>query len=138
VPDAFGSSYEEESVQDDDFFVKRIENGTVFGCFIKGNLVGTMGYYIDNHIKCAHIATIWGVYVKPENRGKDISKNLFDALQKDLPKEIEQIRISVGLHNAPAKRVYERCGFIACGIEERVIKIGDQYYDEILMVKFLR
>ena len=138
IPDAFGSSYEEESQEEDAFFIHRINSGAIFGCFVEDQLVGVTGFYTDNKIKCAHVANIWGVFVKEEFRGKKIGKQLLEETIKNLPSRIEQVRLSVGAHNIWAKNLYEDMGFQECGLEERVIKINDKYYDEILMVKFIK
>ncbi len=39
--------------------------------------------------------------------------------------------------NTKALALYERHGFVKVGVEPRALKVGDQFYDEILMVKEL-
>lgn len=138
VPDAFGSSYEEELKEKEKFFIDRIEGGHVFGGFAGEDLVGVSGYFQDKHQKSKHVAGIWGVYVRETHRGQGICGQIFEEILKNMPNEIEQIRLGVGKHNEAAKNFYKKMGFEECGLEERVLKIDNQYYDELLMVKFLK
>ena len=43
------------------------------------------------------------------------------------------LRLSVTTSNVWAIRCYERCGFIAYGIQPEVIRVGPQYHDELMM-----
>lgn len=137
APDAYASSYEEESVQNDTFFIGRIEDGGTFGCFSNDVLIGVSGYFVNKHIKCAHVAAIWGVYLKPEYRGQGLATHLLERVIASLPDSIEQVRLSAGRHNDAARALYRKAGFVEYGLKERVLKIDAQYYDNILMVKFL-
>lgn len=137
-PDAFGATYEQEVKQDNSFFVERIERSIIVGCFDGDDLVGMTCCLQDGSIKCKHVALIWGVYLKEKHRGQGISKKLFEKILSVLPEDIEQIRLSVASHNKAAKKLYQSFGFEKYGYEERVLKIDNKYYDEILMVKFLK
>src|SRR5436190_24096227 len=44
----------------------------IVGVFEEGNLVATAGFYRYSHIKEHHKGHIWGVYVRPESRGKGL------------------------------------------------------------------
>jgi len=137
-PDSFAASFEEESKAEDDIFLLGLTNGAVHGCFNGSELIGIVGFYSDSKIKCSHIANVWGVFVKQEWRGKHIGRQLMETTLEALPKNIEQVRLNVGAHNIPAKKLYNNMGFQECGLEEKVIKIGDKYYDEISMVRFIK
>lgn len=47
--------------------------------------------------------------------------------------DVESLLLAVGVHNEPAQRLYRRHGFVEYGREQRALKVGDVYYDEILM-----
>ncbi len=138
APTAFGSSYEEEHGRATNEIINHISNGNVYGYFIDGGLIGITGGYVFPNRKSSHVVNVWGVYVKPDFRRQGISKLLFSALADNLPDEIEQLRLSVESGNEAAMNLYKKLGFNECGREEKVLKIDGQYYDEILMVKFLK
>jgi RimJ/RimL family protein N-acetyltransferase len=46
---------------------------------------------------------------------------------------VEEICLSVVLSNAAACRLYSAAGFQEYGLERRAIKVGREYYDELLM-----
>jgi ribosomal protein S18 acetylase RimI-like enzyme len=52
--------------------------------------------------------------------------------------EVEQIQLSVGAHNVPAARLYQGFGFEPYGLENSALKVGEQYFDEVLMALDLR
>ena len=138
TPENFGSSYDEEKEYTLERIESHFENGAIFGCFEGDDLIGVTGYYAIARKHMAHVARIWGVYVHPDMRRQGVSKMIFEAILDDIPDGIEQIRLGVSAQNTAAKSLYESVGFKECGREDKLIKIGDQYYDEILMVKFLK
>jgi RimJ/RimL family protein N-acetyltransferase len=46
---------------------------------------------------------------------------------------VEQICLTVVASNAAAYRLYSAAGFEQYGLECRGLKVGNQYYDEVLM-----
>src|SRR5258707_8792074 len=80
-PESFGSAYEESVDTPLTDVIKRIkpsEDSFVLGAFAPG-LVGTTGCYRRQGIKSRHKATIWGVYVAPEQRGRGLARDLLLA-----------------------------------------------------------
>lgn len=137
TPENFGPSYDEEK----EYTLERVEShfdyGAIFGCYEGEELIGVTGYYRIARKHMWHVARIWSVYVRSDKRRQGVSKAIFNAVLNDMPDDIEQVRLGVSAQNIAAKNLYEGFGFKECGLEEKLIKIGDQYYDEILMVKFL-
>ena len=43
------------------------------------------------------------------------------------------VRLTVTAGNAAAMGCYLRCGFEVCGVQPEVIRVGEVYYDEVLM-----
>ena len=118
---------------------KNDPNGNfIVAMFEEGKLVGTAGFYRFTHHKERHKGRIWGVYVRPELRGKGIGS----ALMKEIIRRarqidgLEQITL-VASARLPAQRLYKALGFESYGIEPHSLKIGNEYVDDVLMVLWL-
>jgi ribosomal protein S18 acetylase RimI-like enzyme len=110
----------------------------VAGCFEDGALAGTAGFYRYSHLKERHKGHIWGVYVRPESRGKGVASALMQQIircARDI-EGLEQITL-VASANLPAQRLYASLGFERYGIEPHSLKIGTEYVDDVLMVLWL-
>jgi ribosomal protein S18 acetylase RimI-like enzyme len=110
----------------------------VVGLFEDGKLAGTAGFFRYTHNKERHKGHIWGVYVRPESRGKGVGS----ALMKEIFRRareldgLEQITL-VASANLPAQRLYKALGFESYGLEPHSLKLGDEYVDDVLMVLWL-
>ena len=51
---------------------------------------------------------------------------------------VEEVCLTVVASNAAAYRLYSAAGFEQYGLERRALKIGDAYFDEVLMALALR
>ena len=138
APYAFASSVEEEQGDPDHFFNQRRQKAPILGFFLDEELAGIAGYVIQKGIKKRHKAFIWGVYVRPECRGKNISRKMLEEIISENPSHVVQVCLDVESNNVPARTTYESLGFEEYGVEKRALKIDDKYHDEILMVKFLK
>lgn len=67
------ASYEDESVLAVEDFATRLRSSddanAVLGAFVADKLVGTLGFYRHRASKANHRASLWGMYVAPEERG---------------------------------------------------------------------
>ncbi|HZE81975.1 MAG TPA: GNAT family N-acetyltransferase [Candidatus Polarisedimenticolia bacterium] len=110
----------------------------VVGMFEEGKLAATGGFYRYSHNKERHKGHIWGVYVRPESRGKGVAS----ALMKEIVSRaraiggLEQITL-VASANLPAQRLYKALGFESYGVEPHSLKIGNEYVNDVLMVLWL-
>ena len=137
-PPAYDGAFEEESERSDALWVKDLETSFVFIYMADERPVGMAGYYLSSFKKKRHMGTVFTVYVQQAFRGKGVMDWLMPALcYHARDSGIEQLHLSVGTYNTPALRCYERHGFAIYGTEPRTIKIGDDYIDEYLMVKYL-
>jgi RimJ/RimL family protein N-acetyltransferase len=137
-PSAFGSSYEEEK----DFSTSIIEGRLTvrsdqgpFGAFEQGNLIGLVALGRERMNNLSHKCLIWGMYVKPEHRGKGIARALlFEALSlaRSVP-ELRQVNLSANASNTGAIRLYESLGFKAFGREPGALLINGELHEEIHM-----
>jgi RimJ/RimL family protein N-acetyltransferase len=143
-PEAFGSSPEEHRALSREEVARRLgshdEDNFVVGAFDGDRLVGTAGFYRDQHLKQRHRGHVWGVYVAQEERGRKVGRDIMKAVLERAEKieGIEQILLSVSTTQAPAMNLYRSLGFEVFGCDRRALKIGDRYIDEENMILFLR
>ncbi|MCK8077240.1 GNAT family N-acetyltransferase [Vibrio sp. 1CM2L] len=84
-----------------------------------------------------HVGII-GTYVDANSRGQGVAKQLFDYTFKSAKaKGYEKLFAYVRADNERALVVYLKQGFEIVGTAKKHGKIGDQYFDEILIEKFL-
>lgn len=110
----------------------------IVGMFEDGKLIGTAGFFRRKNIKERHKGHIWGVYVRPESRGKGAGSALMTEILRRAREldGLEQITL-IASANLPAQRLYKALGFESYGIEPHSLKIGNEYVDDVLMVLFL-
>lgn len=133
-PEAFGASYEEELEYSETQVAERITNNAVFGGFAEdGTLAGVIAVARSKGAKMRHIATIWGMYVRPEARGTGLSRLLMGAAVDEAKATCRSMRLCVVSSNDAAIRLYESFGFRAWAKDIEALKVGDVYHDEILM-----
>ena len=63
----------------------------------------------------ADVCEIENVAVHPEHRRRGIAEKLLNALFSDLSEEICDVQLEVRESNEPARALYEKLGFCACG-----------------------
>jgi ribosomal protein S18 acetylase RimI-like enzyme len=142
-PEAFGASYEETISRENplEHTAARLdqrENYT-YGAFIDDTLSGMLVLVPETAEKMKHKASIFGMYVTPEHRGKGIARTMLEKaiVQAGNLKGIEQINLTVVTTNDSAKGLYSSIGFHVYGMEKRAIKYKGEYFDEEYMVLFL-
>jgi ribosomal protein S18 acetylase RimI-like enzyme len=132
-PQAFGSTYETESVQPSSRFSERLASSAVFGAFRGAELLGIAGFAVRNGVKEAHKGLLWGRYVRPDARTAGVGRRLVEAVIDYARQRVELLQLSVVSDNDPARLLYTRLGFIEYGVEKNSLKQHGRYYDEILM-----
>jgi RimJ/RimL family protein N-acetyltransferase len=139
-PIPFLASYEAEAavtVQDVASKLRAGGVGTeVLGAFREGVLVGTLGFYRHGPIKARHRASLWGMYVAPEERRQGIGKALIlEAISRlrDIG-DVERVELTVVTGEHPARRLYFSLGFQVEGTLRRAMKTEGAYFDEELLV----
>ncbi len=138
-PEAFATTYEDAVTRKNP--VERVasnleaEGSATMGAFIDGDLVATMTITAESAPKLRHRINLLAVYVSPKVRGKQIGTALLQASinhAKSLP-HVEKINLTVVSSNESARRLYEKFGFQAFGLEHNAMKTGDTYVDEVYM-----
>jgi ribosomal protein S18 acetylase RimI-like enzyme len=136
-PEAFGSTFEAESVRPLAHFSERIANCPIFGAFRDPEIVGMAGFWRREGIKDAHKAMLWGMYVRSNARNIGVGRRLAEAVIGFAREHVEVLQLSVVSENEAARRLYASLGFVEYGIERKALKQDGCYYDEVLMAKDL-
>jgi ribosomal protein S18 acetylase RimI-like enzyme len=136
-PEAFSSTLDREGEQPLSWFEDRITQGNVFGAFVGDELVGVAGCWLQQGPKVNHKAALWGMYVRPAARNAGLGRRLVEAVVNHASSRVEQLQLSVVSANEAAFGLYRSMGFSEFGREMKALKHNGQYFDEILMVRFL-
>jgi RimJ/RimL family protein N-acetyltransferase len=136
-PEAFGSTFEAESVRPLEHFSARVAQCPVFGAFRDAEIVGMAGFLGREGAKDAHKGYLWGMYVRPDARNAGVGRKLAEAVIDYARQHVEVLQLDVVSENEAARRLYARLGFVEYGIERKALKQGGRYYDEVLMAKDL-
>jgi ribosomal protein S18 acetylase RimI-like enzyme len=136
-PEAFGSTFEAESVQPLTWFADRLGSSAVFGAFCDSDLLGVAGFLARKGQKETHKGALWGMYVRSDARKAGVGRRLVETVIDHARLCVELIQLSAVSDNEQARRLYASLGFVAYGIEKNALKQGGRYYDEVLMAKAL-
>lgn len=146
VPEAFATDYTEYAAMSQEAKLNQFRNSVdsdnnfIFGAFDDNNiLLGIVGLIRDTHLKTQHRAFIWGVYVTEQARGLRLGRAMMSAAieQARTMPGLEELYLSVVTVQEVARSLYLSLGFEIYGRELNALKIGDDYFDEDLMVLFL-
>ncbi len=137
-PTAFGSDYTEHTLKPAKFWEERLsvneDEQAIFFAEQNRQLIGMAGIHRSLSKKNLHSAKVFGVYVKPNWRGRRISQLLVKAcLDWAKQKSITIVKLSVVTSNLSAIHSYEQCGFVIYGKEPKALFVDGIYYDEYLM-----
>ena len=139
APDAFASSFKEESVRPLETFRQRLDGsqgGFTFGAIAdaSGEIVGTAGGVREDGLKTRHKLLLVGVYVQPAMRGQQLGERLIGRVLQHARElgDIRVVQLKVACDNHPARALYERMGFSVFGIERKAIRLDGRFIDEEL------
>ena len=91
--------------------------------------------FIYGGLKSKHKGGLFAVYVKSTYRASGLGKRLVDQVIVCAKSKVLQLHCAVTVKNTSALSLYQSLGFVQYGVEPKALKIGEQFYDEILMVK---
>jgi ribosomal protein S18 acetylase RimI-like enzyme len=140
-PEAFGADYHESLAAPESMWRERIQpsfdnTGRIFLADAGGQLAAMTGVLREKGTKVDHSAFIWGVYVRPAFRGQGLGERMIrSAIGWCEETKLRFVRLTVVTSNHAAIRCYKRCGFEEVGVQPEVIRVGDTYHDELLMVR---
>jgi RimJ/RimL family protein N-acetyltransferase len=139
-PEAYGSDYAEQAADPDSVWMGRIQasiEGAASRIFLAedaGEVIGLVAVFRDQGAKVCHSASLVSVYVRPRWRGSGLADRMIgEVISWCEAVRVRILRLTVVTSNTGAIRCYERCGFVACGIQPEVIRVGEKYHDELLM-----
>ncbi|RPI87712.1 MAG: GNAT family N-acetyltransferase [Chloroflexi bacterium] len=122
-PDAFGSTFEREVMIPDDGWQRRLSDNTnpdldlPLFAEVDGEPVGLAWGRINR--SDPKIANLYQMWVAPEHRGLGIGRMLVDAvISWARERSAEYLDLGVTCGDTPARRLYERAGFVPSGIPE--------------------
>jgi RimJ/RimL family protein N-acetyltransferase len=134
-PEAFGASWESEGEKPISWWAERLQTTTVFGGWVNNSpLVGVAGFAVYDTPKLRHKGVLWGMYVRLEARGTGLAAALVQQVVAHARTLVEQVCLTVVASNVAARRLYNAAGFEEYGLERRGLKVGSEYYDQVLMV----
>lgn len=137
-PFAFLSSPEDDPVSTADAMRQLLERGVadvLFGAFDPG-LCGMVGLARDRHLKSAHKAHLWGVFVHPRARRRGVARRLI-AAALDHARTLEGVNLvhlGVSEKTPEARALYESMGFQVWGVEPDCIRIDGRPAREFHML----
>ncbi|KGF77095.1 GNAT family N-acetyltransferase [Lactococcus lactis] len=142
--ESFGSTYEREVQFTEQQIIERISpnsNKFFMGIFDGKELIGMVSFHKEIDEKDRHKGDIHGMFIHGDYQNKGLAKLLLSTLINKVKEEypdLEQIRLSVVSNNISAIKLYGYLGFEKYGVEINALKSGDKYFDEDLMVLFLK
>ncbi|MFM9939090.1 MAG: N-acetyltransferase family protein [Hyphomicrobiaceae bacterium] len=138
APEAFGQTYAHAVAQPLESFAKTVGSpNPLMAAFAGDRAIATAGIYTIDGPKSAHRGMLWGMYVAPQYRGKQVGEKLVEAAIAAVAPDIRQVHLRVVTENVVAYKLYRRLGFVAYGIEPRALSYNGRYYDETMMVRML-
>ncbi len=136
-PSAFGTASHEHAAQSIADVAERLENTLGFGGFDADGLCGTLGLAHMHRVKLQHKASVVMVYVAGRARRQGLADALVTHAIDFAAGRFEMLQLTVNATNHPARRLYERHGFMTYGTEPRALKIDGVYHDEVLMYRLI-
>ena len=136
APTAFGSTYEQETERGEAHWRDRIARGGTFLAFVPEVSAtepsGLIGGYQEDPVTVELVS----MYVRPRARGRGVGEALVASVIDWAGKRnAECVRLWVTQTNAPARALYERCGFALTG--ERQPVPSHPSLDEVAMIRRL-
>jgi GNAT superfamily N-acetyltransferase len=133
-PCSFRASFCEEASQSLAAFAARLEADAVFGGFCGEELCGLAGLEIPQARNKRHKGVLFGVYVCPERRRNGLGAALVARVIEHARGRVHQLHAAVVTTAEPARALYRKLGFEPYGLEPRALKVGQDYFDQELLV----
>ena len=133
-PDAFTSSVDERAALPLAWWEARLAQTpdaavAVWASMAGDAIQGVAGLSFERREKVRHKATLFGMYVHPEQRAQGLGRQLVDAVlthARALP-HIALVQLTVSEGNAGAIALYRAAGFEPWGCEPLAVRVGEGF-----------
>ena len=135
-PTSFLATEAEERSASDTDVLKWFAAGrpsAVFGVDAGDTLVGMAGFAMNTRHKQVHRGMLWGVYVRPDWRGKGVARDVVEAVIWHARDHVEVLDAVVTAGNHGARALYRSLGFREYGVIERSLLIDGVYHDDVMI-----
>jgi ribosomal protein S18 acetylase RimI-like enzyme len=97
--------------------------------------MGAVGIEFHAGAQTCHKATLFGMVLKPELRGRGWGQALMDVAMRAASARggVELLQLTVSEHNVAATALYRRCGFEPFGLEPRAVKTPEGHVGKLHM-----
>lgn len=136
-PQDFCASYRQVAAEPCAVTARRLAEGNVWGAFMENTLVGIAQFGGKPGDKGQSRGELSGVYLRNCARGTGLADQLVETILDFAKSRVESVELKVSPTNEAAIRLYDRCGFEACGTEPQAFKAEDGYREALLMAKTL-
>ncbi|MBC7767792.1 MAG: GNAT family N-acetyltransferase [Phycisphaerales bacterium] len=134
APLAFVETPANDAARPDSVLRDLLARGEGWGAFEGERLVGKLVIDSLPYDCLAHTRWVHAVYLHPDARGSGAGASLMQtAIEHAVARGARRIALWVNERNAPARRMYERLGFVETGRVPGGIRVGDAYVDDVLM-----
>ena len=111
------------------------DDSQVIGAIEAGTVLGTAGIEFATRAKSRHKASLFGMYVVPEARGRGLGialvQSALECIRAREGMRLVTLTVSDGNHSAIA--LYERAGFKTFGVEPLAIRVGNRFIAKVHM-----
>ena len=119
VPTAFGSTYEREVVCGETHWRDRISRGGTFLAYLPELSASEPAGLIGGYQEDPATVELVSMYVRPRARGRGVGEALVaTVIDWATAKQATTVHLWVTETNAPARALYERCGFALTGEQQ--------------------
>ncbi|HJZ25572.1 MAG TPA: GNAT family N-acetyltransferase [Streptosporangiaceae bacterium] len=119
VPTAFGSTYEREVVRGETHWRDRISRGGTFLAYLPELSASEPAGLIGGYQEDPATVELVSMYVRPRARGRGVGEALVaTVIDWATAKQATTVHLWVTETNAPARALYERCGFALTGEQQ--------------------
>ena len=116
APDAFWFTYADEAAYDEADWRQRIEGAWLVQARDASGVLGSAGLGSHWEPERATTATLFGMYVAPEARGRGVGEALVRAVLEQARRFGKtEVVLEVTSSNVVAEGLYARCGFVRTG-----------------------
>lgn len=144
-PEAFSDTPEEVAAFSDEKVKSTTTPSAVYpekfilAAFEGERLLATVAFHREENFKARHRGWIWGVYVRPEARGRGISRQLMKQVIEETSRidGLEILGLVVSSTQTGARTLYASLGFITTGLFLDAYKFDEGHYvdHEIMMLR---